>query len=119
MHPAGSWRPPHQIQFILVEIKENGVADDKTIVTAGDKLFRLIDFEVLERINGEIGKQFQSVRPFDVQVGHVVGLIKKSAGFTPRALFIPPVGKFGPDNRKRIWPDLRISQHPDRIAGGV
>ena len=60
-----------------------------------------------------------SLRGREFRVGLTVArLIEKRACFTPRPLFIPPIGKFGTHNGKGIRTDLRIAQHLDRITGG-
>ncbi len=64
-------------------------------------------------------KQLESVRTFDEQIHHVVGLVEQNAGVAPGALLVAPVGEFGGDHRIDVGADLRIAQHVDGIADGL
>ena len=54
LHPVFSGRPANEVEAVLVEMKQDGVADDVAIGRAGDELFGLVDFEIFETIDGEI-----------------------------------------------------------------
>src|SRR5689334_21956854 len=43
LNPAGSRRPPDEVELVLIEIKENGIADNVPVMVTGDKLLGLID----------------------------------------------------------------------------
>jgi len=79
----------------------------------------LIDFEILETIHAKVGEKFQRIRSINVQIRHMVRLIKQRAGFTPGALFVSPVGELMTYDRKRIRPNLRITQHVDWITSSL
>ena len=104
-------------QLLFVEVKENAVTDDVSVVIAADKLFGLVDGEIREAIDARGRQEFDSVRALNPHVRHVVGLVKKNAAFLPGTLFISPVRKLGRHYRIHVRAQLRISQHPDGIAG--
>jgi hypothetical protein len=105
-----SGRTPDEVEFIFVEIKEDRVTNHIAIMVTRNELLGLIDFEVFKAIDSEIGEQFEGVRTLYIQIGHMVGLVEKSAGFLPCTLFISPIRKFRTHHRKGIWSYLRISQ---------
>src|SRR5579872_4599956 len=100
-------------------MKKDGIADDVPIMIAGYKLLGQIDSKILDSINPQVGKQLQRIGPSHIQIGHVVRLVEKRAGFLPGPLLIPPVAELGTYHRKGIRSDLRIPQHLDRIAGSL
>ena len=119
LHPVVSGRTPDEIEFILVQIKENRIANHVSIMIAGDKLLGLIDLEILEAIDTQIGEQFERIGTLDIEIGHVVGLVEKSAGFPPGTLFVSPVGELGTHHRKGIWSYLRIAQQFNWTPDGL
>src|SRR5262245_49771624 len=64
LHPVRSRRPSDKIEFIVVEIEENGIADNVAVLVARNKLLRLIDFEILEAVYAKVGKQFKRFGTF-------------------------------------------------------
>ena len=114
LHPVVRRRTADEVESVLVEIEQDGVADHVAVVVAGDELFRLIDLEVLEAVDAEIREELQRVGALDVEVGHVVRLVEQRAALAPRALLVAPVRELGPNHRKGIGPDLRIAQQVDR-----
>src|SRR5438874_9210785 len=91
LNPIVNGGPADKEQFILVEIKEDGVADDVPIVITSDKLFGFVDREIRKAVDAGSGQQFERVGALNPHVGHVVRLVEKNAGLLPGALFIPPV----------------------------
>jgi hypothetical protein len=79
----------------------------------------LIDFESLEAVYRKIGEQLERVRTFHIKISHMVRLIEKSAALPPGKLFISPVREFGPHDWKGVRTYLRITQHLNRIPGGL
>ena len=71
-------RTADQIEFVLVEIKENRVADHVAVVVARDELLRLIDLEILEAVDAEIGEHLERVGALDVEIRHVVRLVEQA-----------------------------------------
>ena len=110
LHPIQSRRASHQVEFVFVQIKEDRVANDITIVVTGDKLLRLIDLEILEAIYAKIREHLQRIRAIQIQIGHMVRLVEKRAGLLPRTLLISPVRELGTHHRKGVGSDLRIAQ---------
>ena len=84
-----------------------------------DELFGLIDFEIFKAIDAKVREQFERVRPFDIEVGHVVWLVEKRTRLPPGTLFISPVRELRAHDREGIWSDLRISQQCNGAAGGL
>ena len=119
LDPVGSGRTPDEHVFALVQMEEDAVADHVTIITAGDKLLGLVVRKVLERIDGEVGKQFDAIRAFNENIHHVVGLVEKDAGLSPGALFVAPVAEFGCDHGIDIGAYPGITQHLYRISGAL
>ena len=111
--------PADEKQLILVQIKEDGVADHVSVVIAPDKLLGLVDTVVLKTIDPRIGEQLDRVRSLNPHVRHVVGLVEKDAGLFPSALFLSPVRKLGRHHRIDIRAELRITHHLHRIAGAL
>jgi hypothetical protein len=85
-------------------------------VVARDELLRLIDLEVLERVDAEVGQHLERIGALEVEIGHVVRLIEQRAGLAPGPLLVAPVREFVAHDRKGVRPDLRIAHHLDRIA---
>ena len=110
LHPVRGGRTSDQVEFVLVQIKQDGVADHVTVGIAGDELLGLVDLEILEAVDAEIGEHLERVGTFDIQIRHVVRLIEKRAGLAPGTLLISPVGELVLHHGKRIGPDLRIAQ---------
>jgi hypothetical protein len=102
LHPIVSGRTPDEVESIFIEVKENRVTNDVAAMVARNKLLGLIDFEVFEAIDSEIGEQFEGVRTLHVEIGHVVRLVEKRTGFLPCTLFISPVRKLGPHHWKGV-----------------
>ena len=119
LNPIGRGRAAYEIKAHFVQIEKDGVADHISVRRACDKLLGLIDFKVLKGIDSQFRKQFERVRPFNVEVGHVVGLVEKSAGFTPGALLISPVGELVTHHRAGIGADLRVAQQFNRARDGL
>ncbi len=78
-----------EYEFVLFQVKQNPVSNDKSIVAAGNKLLGLVDAEIRKGIDRKIRDHLESIRAFNVDVDHVVRLIEKYAGLTPGFLFVP------------------------------
>src|SRR2546422_5620779 len=114
--PIAGGRPADEIEFVLGQVKKDGITDHISSVIAGDELFRLIDFEILEAIDAKIRKDLERIRPLDINVRHMMGLIEECTGLAPGTLLIPPVRELVPHDGKRVWTDLRIPQQFNRIS---
>ena len=86
---------------------------------AGNELLDLVDGEILEGVDAEVGEQFDDIRALEIDVRHVVRLIEQGGGLAPGALFVPPVGELGGDLGIDIGPDLRIAQQINRTADAL
>src|SRR5262245_27720430 len=115
LHPIGGGRASYEIEFVFVEVKENCITNNESLFVARNKLLRLVDFESFEAVDTKFREQCERIGTFNVKIRHMVRLVKKRTGLTPRALFIPPVGKLGTHYRKGIRSNLRITQHANRI----
>src|SRR4029450_13425356 len=113
LHPVVSRRTSDEVELVFAERKQNAVAHHVPIRVAGHELLGLIDPEILETVDAEIGKYFQRIRAFDVEVGHVVRQVQQRATLAPRALLVPPVRELGTHDGKRVGTDRRISQQFD------
>jgi hypothetical protein len=100
-------------------MKQDHVADDVTVVIAGDELLSLARTEVVEAVHAEHREHLERVGALHVHVGHVVRLIEEDAGVPPGALLVSPVRELGGDDRVDVRPGLRIAQQLNRIAGSV
>ena len=92
LHPIAGGRPADEIEFVLGEVKKDGITDHISSVIAGDELFRLIDFEILEAIDAKIRKDLDRIRPLDINVRHMMGLIEECTGLAPGTLLIASDG---------------------------
>jgi hypothetical protein len=99
-------------------MKEDRITNDISILVARDKLFGLMDSEILKAIDAKIGKHLERVRALNVKICHVVGLIEKGARLPPGSLFISPVRELGANYRKGIRSYLRLAQQFHRTAHG-
>src|SRR5215470_6042533 len=54
LNPAGSRRPPDEVELVFIEIKKDGIADDVPVGVTCNKLLGLIDSEILEGVHAEI-----------------------------------------------------------------
>jgi hypothetical protein len=119
LYPVERRRASDEAQSLLIEIKEDRVADHVPLVVAGDELLRLIDPEIPEAVDSEIREHFESVAALDIQVRHVMGLVEERARLAPRALFVSPVRELGAHHRKGVGSDLRVSQQLYGTAGAL
>src|SRR5207245_11122386 len=103
LHPNGRGRSRDKIELVVVQMKENGIANDVAVVVAGNKLLGLIGLESLEAVYTQIRKQLECNRTLDVKISHMVRLIEKSTGVPPRTLFISPVRELG----AHYWKGIR------------
>src|SRR2546422_7483615 len=58
--PIAGGRPADEIEFVLGQVKKDGITDHISSVIAGDELFRLIDFEILEAIDAKRSEEHTS-----------------------------------------------------------
>src|SRR5215510_6061761 len=106
-------------QFILIQVKEDSVANHISVVITPHKLLRFIHRVLFKTIDAGSGEQAKRVRALNPHVCHVVRLIEKYAGLLPRALFISPVRELRRDHRIDIWSKWRISHHLHWVPGGL
>jgi len=72
LHPVGrDWRSG-EFQPVVVEVKQDGVADQVAVGVARDELLGLPGLEPLEVVDTEILEHRQRVGPLDVEVFLVV-----------------------------------------------
>ena len=114
--------PPERRQYLVPahpHETRNHVADHVTIVVTNDKLFAVIDHETGEAVHAEIGEQLHRARPFNIHVGHVIGLVVKDTSPLPGLLLVPPVREFGWNHGVDVRSRLRIPQKFHRTAGAT
>jgi hypothetical protein len=111
LNPIVNGGPAHEEQFILVQIKEDRVTDDISIVITSDELLGFVDSEILETINAGGRDQFERLRALDPHVCHMVGLVEKNAGLLPGTLFISPIRELGRNHGIDIRTQLGTTQH--------
>ncbi len=119
LHPVVHRRTADQVEAVAAQVRQHDVADHVAVVVTGDELLRLVGLEALEAVDAQVGEELQSVRTFHIHVGHVIGLVEEHTGFLPGALFIPPVGVLGRNDRINIGAGLRVAQQLDRVADAV
>src|SRR5678815_3918610 len=76
LHPVVNRGPADEQQTILREMKEDGVADDVSVVVASNELLGLVDGEIRKRVDTSRRQQLEGVGAINKHVGHVVGLVK-------------------------------------------
>src|SRR5687767_10905327 len=84
LNPVRSRRTSHEIEPVFVQVKQNRVANHISAVITGNELLGLIYFETVEAIDAKVGQQFEGIRTFNIEVRHMVRLIKESARLSPR-----------------------------------
>src|SRR5262245_20483428 len=57
LHPVRSRRTADKIESVVIEVKENSVADNVSVAIACYELLCLIDLEILEGVHTQVGKQ--------------------------------------------------------------
>src|SRR5262245_59659342 len=55
-------------QFILIQVKQNGVADNVSVIVASNKLLCFINGSVCKGVDAGSGEQFDRVGPFNPHV---------------------------------------------------
>jgi hypothetical protein len=103
-----------QVVELLVQVEEDGVADQVAVGVDGDVLLGPVDPEVREGVDAQVAEQAQCVRALDEQVRHVVGLVEQRARVCPRPLLRPPVRELRRD-RERVGRRRRVAQQLDRV----
>jgi hypothetical protein len=114
--PVDDHRVPDEIEQLLLEVEEDGVADQVAVGVHRDELLRLADAEVRERVHGQVAEQPECVGPREEEVGHVVRLVEQRTGLHPRPLLGAPVGELRLD-REGARREGEIPQQLDRATG--
>ena len=83
-----------EVELIRGQVEQDHVADHVAVVVAGHELLGFVHREAGEAVDAQVREQFQGVRSFHRQIGHVVGLVEEHAGLLPRLRLVPPVGEF-------------------------
>ena len=83
LHPVDDHRVADQVEPLLLQMEEDGVADQVPARVDGDELLGPVHPEVRERVHAQVAEQSQRVGALDEQVGHVVGLVEERAGLQP------------------------------------
>jgi hypothetical protein len=76
-------RVPDEVEQFLLEVEEDGVADQVARRAHRDELLGLADAEVREAVDTDVAEQPQRVGALDEEVRHVVGLVEQRAGLHP------------------------------------
>ena len=113
LNPVVRGRTPHEPNPVLLQVEEDRVSDDVPVVVAHDELLRLLRSEVLERVDADMSEELDRVRPFDLEVEHVVRLVEERGRVAPGHLLLPPVRELGRHRRIDVWSDLRVAGHLD------
>ena len=114
--PVGRGCASHINQLVLRQMEQNAVADDEPVVIAGCKVFRTINGELGEWVERQVRNHFESVGPLDVNVHHVMRLVKKHRALSPRTLLIAPIRILIGNHGIHIGPDLGIPEHVRRVT---
>ena len=110
LHPVVHRRSTHNIERVVIQVKQDDIADHVTVVVTHHELLGLIAREVAESVDAETAQQLEGVRAFNVHVGHVVGLIEQHTGLLPGNLLIAPIGVFARYHRVDIRAGARAAQ---------
>src|SRR4029077_1373722 len=78
LDPVVRGRAPYETEEIVVEVEENGIADDIAVVVAGDELLGLVDGKIVKAVDGKIRQQPERVGSLDVEIRHVVRLVEET-----------------------------------------
>ncbi len=117
LDPVVCRRAPDETEQIVVEVEENGIADDIAVVVAGDELLGLVDGKIVKAIDGKIRQQPERVGSLDVEIRHVVRLVEETGCLAPGPLLVAPVREFARHARIDIRADLRVAREVDRAPG--
>jgi predicted N-formylglutamate amidohydrolase len=83
LHPVDDHGMPHQVVVVVIEVGEDGVADEATAVVHGDELLRPVHGELGEGVHGEAAQQALRIGAAQEEVGHVVRLVEQGATRAP------------------------------------
>ena len=117
LDPVVCRRAPDETEQLVVEVEENGIADDMAVVVAGDELLGLVDGKIVKAVDGKVREQSERVGSLDVEIRHVVRLVEETRCLAPGALLVAPVREFARHARIDIRADLRVAREVDRAPG--
>ena len=117
--PVQRGRAADEVEPVLLEVKEDHVADHVALRRARHEVLRPVDAEALEAVDRETREQRRRVRPLHRQIVHVVRLVEEDAGLLPRPLLVPPVRVLGRHPRKHVGAGRVVAQQLDRALGRV
>jgi len=75
--------------------------------------------QVAQVICRELGDKLDSISATDVQLGHVVRLLKQHNAMVPSSLLIPPIGKLRGNTREDYSAVVGRSEHGQSATGGL
>src|ERR1700733_6137568 len=105
LNPIRGWSASDKSELILLEAKQNAVANHIAVVAAWNELLGPAGGEVGKTVEGEMRQQLERVGPLHVLLHHMVRLIEKNAGLPPGSLLVAPV--------RELWRDHRIDVGSD------
>ncbi len=119
LQPVHRRRAAHEQQFVLVEMEQDAVTDDETVIAGGHHLLGAVDGKVREAVDRGVRAKLERIRALDGELGHVVRLVEQHRRVAPGALLVAPVGEFARHHRVDVRAKLRVAQQFDGIAGGL
>ena len=96
--------------------EDDAVTDDMAIRRRRNVLLRLVDSPALGGVDHRVGQELQGILAADVEVDHVVRLIKQDRTMLPGPLLRTPVRKLGRNNRIHISAELRVAEHVHNVS---
>ena len=114
--PVGCGSAADVNQLVLRQMEQNAIADDEPVVTARRKMLRPVHRELGKRVERQVRYQFQGIGPFDINVHHVMRLVKEYGALPPRALLVAPIRILIGHNGIHIGSNLRIPEHVGHVS---
>jgi hypothetical protein len=118
LNPIRHWSAPNEHQAVFFQMEQDAVADHVPAVAARRKLLGAVHRKIREAVRRKGRKHLERIGALDVDIRHVVGLVKENRGLAPSALLVAPIRIFGRDYRIDVRADLRIAQQRHRIPSG-
>ncbi len=119
LHPVVHGGAPDEIEQILVQVEQDHVADDEAVPAHRHELFGFVDFETLEAVDSQLLQEFAGIRPGNIHVRHVIGLLNRIAVFCQACCSSRQLVYSGWYYRIWIRTARRVAQHLHRATRGT
>ncbi len=113
--PVGGGVAAHPDELVIVQVKQDAVADHVAGRSAGHELLGHVHREVGHAVDPDALDQLQRIRALEVEVHHVVRLVEQHRRLPPRLLLAPPVRELVGHDRVDVGAGLRVAQELGRV----